>query len=81
MFIGEICSGRYFTHFLFSFFRWRLLQIAVDERYKLLSEQGRDSVPAAGLLAASVDPPWERDITPNKVPYYIKCVCYLPFLM
>jgi len=56
--------------------RWRLLQLAVDERFKILSQGSqvgnKDSVPAADLLSASVSPPWERDTTPNKVPYYIK---------
>lgn len=53
-------------------FRWKLLQLAVDERYKLLSDYGRDG--GLGLLTASVESPWERATTANKVPYYIKSV-------
>ncbi|EEB13705.1 dystrophin, putative [Pediculus humanus corporis] len=49
--------------------RWKLLQLAVDERYKLLSEFGRDG--GLGLLSASVESPWERATTATKVPYYI----------
>lgn len=52
--------------------RWKLLQLAVDDRYKLLSDYGRDGGPGLGLLAASVESPWERATTANKVPYYIK---------
>lgn len=54
--------------------RWKVLQVAVDERYKLLSGLGKDgSTPGSqAFLASSVEPPWERALTPAKVPYYIK---------
>lgn len=54
--------------------RWKVLQVAVDERYKLLSGFGKDgSTPGSqAFLASSVEPPWERALTPAKVPYYIK---------
>ncbi|XP_024942901.1 dystrophin isoform X21 [Cephus cinctus] len=53
--------------------RWKVLQVAVDERYKLLSGFGKDgSTPGSqAFLAGSVEPPWERALTPAKVPYYI----------
>lgn len=60
-------------HFL-CFRRWKVLQVAVDERYKLLSGFGKDgSTPGSqAFLASSVELPWERALTPAKVPYYIK---------
>ncbi|XP_046433429.1 dystrophin, isoforms A/C/F/G/H-like isoform X10 [Neodiprion fabricii] len=53
--------------------RWKVLQVAVDERYKLLNGFGKDgSTPGSqAFLAGSVEPPWERALTPAKVPYYI----------
>ncbi|XP_031782476.1 dystrophin isoform X13 [Nasonia vitripennis] len=53
--------------------RWKVLQVAVDERYKQLSGFGKDgSTPGSqAFLASSVEPPWERALTPAKVPYYI----------
>ncbi|XP_044016172.1 dystrophin, isoforms A/C/F/G/H-like isoform X2 [Aphidius gifuensis] len=53
--------------------RWKVLQVAVDERYKLLNGYGKDgSTPGSQVfLAGSVEPPWERALTPAKVPYYI----------
>ncbi|XP_070164124.1 dystrophin, isoforms A/C/F/G/H isoform X4 [Polyergus mexicanus] len=53
--------------------RWKVLQVAVDERYKFLSGFGKDgSTPGSqAFLASSVEPPWERALTPAKVPYYI----------
>ncbi|KAK0097092.1 hypothetical protein PV326_003328 [Microctonus aethiopoides] len=53
--------------------RWRMLQIAVDERYKILNGFGKDENTPNNLafLAGSVGPPWERALTPAKVPYYI----------
>ncbi|XP_023317412.1 dystrophin, isoforms A/C/F/G/H isoform X2 [Trichogramma pretiosum] len=56
--------------------RWKALQAAVDERYKQLTGLGKDvnGKPASQLLAFlanSVEPPWERALTPAKVPYYI----------
>lgn len=63
-------DGNFFTCFR----RWKVLQVAVDERYKLLSGFGKDgSTPGSqAFLASSVEPPWERALTPAKVPYYIK---------
>ncbi|XP_021924412.1 dystrophin-like isoform X3 [Zootermopsis nevadensis] len=52
--------------------RWKFLQMAVDDRYKQLNNFGKEgSPPNQGFLSASVEPPWERAITANKVPYYI----------
>ncbi|XP_054271023.1 dystrophin isoform X2 [Macrosteles quadrilineatus] len=52
--------------------RWKLLQVGVDERYKQLRDLGKDgSPPNQNFLSASVDHPWERAITQNRVPYYI----------
>ncbi|XP_033609096.1 dystrophin, isoforms A/C/F/G/H isoform X6 [Cryptotermes secundus] len=52
--------------------RWKLLQMAVDDRYKQLNDFGKEgSPPNQGFLSASVEHPWERAITANKVPYYI----------
>lgn len=54
--------------------RWKNIQLAVDERYKTLNDvtSGGGTTASQGFLSASVEPPWERAITPNKVPYYIK---------
>ncbi|XP_023248432.1 dystrophin, isoforms A/C/F/G/H [Copidosoma floridanum] len=53
--------------------RWKALQVAVDERYKQLSGLGKNgSTPGSqAFLASSVEAPWERALTPAKVPYYI----------
>ncbi|CAG2065978.1 unnamed protein product, partial [Timema podura] len=57
--------------------RWKQLQLAVDDRYKQLNDYGKEGAPPNhGFLSASVEPPWERAVTANKVPYYIKCVYY-----
>lgn len=67
-------SRRSDVNFFVCFRRWKVLQVAVDERYKLLSGFGKDgSTPGSqAFLASSVEPPWERALTPAKVPYYIK---------
>lgn len=67
-------SGRNDINLFVCFRRWKVLQVAVDERYKLLSGFGKDgSTPGSqAFLASSVEPPWERALTPAKVPYYIK---------
>lgn len=49
----------------------------MDKRYKQLREIGKSgltstSVSSQNFLANSVEHPWERSITLNKVPYYIK---------
>jgi hypothetical protein len=58
----------------------------MDDRYKQIRDTGKNIInnsngtsPASHieastslLLSGSVDPPWKREITPNKVPYYVK---------
>ncbi|XP_078264997.1 dystrophin isoform X3 [Rhinoraja longicauda] len=52
--------------------RWKLLQVSIDERLKQLHEAHRDFGPTSQhFLTTSVQDPWERAISPNKVPYYI----------
>ncbi|XP_038058938.1 dystrophin-like isoform X2 [Patiria miniata] len=54
------------------FKRWKLLQISVEERGKLLNEALRDFGPQSQhFLRVSVQHPWERAVAGNKVPYYI----------
>ncbi|XP_041127961.1 dystrophin-like isoform X4 [Polyodon spathula] len=53
--------------------RWKLLQVSIEERLKQLHEAHRDFGPTSQhFLSTSVQGPWERAISPNKVPYYIK---------
>lgn len=68
------------------FIRWKTLQLAMDDRYKQIRDTAKNTIsnsngtsPASHseastslLLSGSVEPPWKREITPNKVPYYIK---------
>ncbi|KAM9020796.1 dystrophin isoform 16-T16 [Ara ararauna] len=52
--------------------RWKVLQVAIDERIRQLQEAHRDFGPTSQhFLTTSVQGPWERAISPNKVPYYI----------
>uniref|UniRef100_A0A8C5H346 Dystrophin related protein 2 n=1 Tax=Gouania willdenowi TaxID=441366 RepID=A0A8C5H346_GOUWI len=52
--------------------RWKVLQGSVDERLKQLQDAHRDFGPGSQhFLSSSVQIPWERAISPNKVPYYI----------
>uniref|UniRef100_A0A8D8ZRN6 Protein detached n=1 Tax=Cacopsylla melanoneura TaxID=428564 RepID=A0A8D8ZRN6_9HEMI len=53
--------------------RWKMLQMSVDERYRQLRDFGKDGVQALppNQVINSVEYPWERAVTPNKVPYYI----------
>ncbi|XP_075552995.1 dystrophin isoform X4 [Dermacentor variabilis] len=55
--------------------RWRLLQVAIDERRRQLEnsllDQGSQQ---QQFLNASVEQPWERAVAGNKVPYYINHV-------
>ncbi|XP_077199077.1 dystrophin isoform X10 [Paroedura picta] len=52
--------------------RWKLLQVSIDERIRHLHEAHRDFGPTSQhFLSTSVQGPWERAISPNKVPYYI----------
>ncbi|ERE65842.1 dystrophin-related protein 2 [Cricetulus griseus] len=52
--------------------RWKQLQMSVGERLKQLQDAHRDFGPGSQhFLSTSVQVPWERAISPNKVPYYI----------
>ncbi|XP_042314822.1 dystrophin isoform X11 [Sceloporus undulatus] len=52
--------------------RWKLLQVTIEERIRQLHEAHRDFGPTSQhFLSTSVQVPWERAISPNKVPYYI----------
>uniref|UniRef100_A0A4W5K6T4 WW domain-containing protein n=1 Tax=Hucho hucho TaxID=62062 RepID=A0A4W5K6T4_9TELE len=52
--------------------RWKLLQVAIEERLKLLQEAHRDFGPSSQhFLSISVQLPWQRAVSQNKVPYYI----------
>ncbi|XP_015203173.2 utrophin isoform X3 [Lepisosteus oculatus] len=51
---------------------WKLLQVAVEDRLKQLQEAHRDFGPSSQhFLSTSVQLPWQRAISLNKVPYYI----------
>ncbi|KAG7266999.1 hypothetical protein CRUP_000724, partial [Coryphaenoides rupestris] len=46
--------------------------VAVEERLKLLQEAHRDFGPSSQhFLSTSVQQPWQRAVSQNKVPYYI----------
>ncbi|RXM31939.1 Dystrophin [Acipenser ruthenus] len=48
------------------------LKVSIEERLKQLHEAHRDFGPTSQhFLSTSVQGPWERAISPNKVPYYI----------
>ncbi|CAJ1078469.1 dystrophin isoform X1 [Xyrichtys novacula] len=52
--------------------RWKLLQVAVEDRLKQLQEAHRDFGPSSQhFLSTSVQHPWQRAVSQNKVPYYI----------
>ncbi|XP_072126649.1 dystrophin-related protein 2 isoform X2 [Mobula birostris] len=52
--------------------RWKILQTSIEERLKQLQDAHRDFGPGSQhFLSTSVQIPWERAISPNKVPYYI----------
>ncbi|MGH0134291.1 UNVERIFIED_CONTAM: hypothetical protein FKN15_028055 [Acipenser sinensis] len=52
--------------------RWKLLQVTVEDRLKQLQEAHRDFGPSSQhFLSTSVQLPWQRDVSHNKVPYYI----------
>uniref|UniRef100_A0A669PPJ4 Dystrophin related protein 2 n=1 Tax=Phasianus colchicus TaxID=9054 RepID=A0A669PPJ4_PHACC len=52
--------------------RWKQLQASINERLKQLQDAHRDFGPGSQhFLSSSVQVPWERAISPNKVPYYI----------
>lgn len=58
----------------------------MDDKYKQIRDTGKTMLgnsngtsPASYseastslLLSGSVEPPWKRETTPNKVPYYVK---------
>ncbi|XP_041076948.1 dystrophin-related protein 2-like isoform X1 [Polyodon spathula] len=51
---------------------WKQLQGSIDERLKQLQDAHRDFGPGSQhFLSSSVQIPWERSISHNKVPYYI----------
>ncbi|XP_067674722.1 dystrophin-like isoform X3 [Haliotis asinina] len=52
--------------------RWKALQIAIEDRLKQLQEAYRDFGPnSQHFLSVSVESPYERSVSGNKVPYYI----------
>ncbi|XP_071469048.1 utrophin isoform X2 [Marmota flaviventris] len=52
--------------------RWKLLQVSVEDHLKQLQEAHRDFGPCSQhFLSTSVQLPWQRSISHNKVPYYI----------
>uniref|UniRef100_A0A1W7RAQ1 Protein detached n=1 Tax=Hadrurus spadix TaxID=141984 RepID=A0A1W7RAQ1_9SCOR len=52
--------------------RWRMLQLAIDDRRKQLEHSLLDQGTAQQqFLSASVEHPWERAVAGNKVPYYV----------
>ncbi|XP_033949611.1 dystrophin-related protein 2 isoform X2 [Pseudochaenichthys georgianus] len=52
--------------------RWKVLQASIEERLTQLQDAHRDFGPGSQhFLSSSVQIPWERAISPNKVPYYI----------
>ncbi|KAL4631626.1 dystrophin-related protein 2-like isoform X1 [Arapaima gigas] len=52
--------------------RWKLLQNCIEDRLKQLQDAHRDFGPGSQhFLSSSVQVPWERAVSPNKVPYYI----------
>ncbi|XP_067900301.1 utrophin-like isoform X3 [Heterodontus francisci] len=53
--------------------RWKLIQVAVEDRIKQLQEAYRDFGPSSQhFLSTSVQLPWQRAVSyNNKVPYYI----------
>ena len=55
-------------------FRWKLLQLGLDDQYKKLNEvRSRAELPTTqDFLAVTVHYPWARAVSQHKVPYYIK---------
>uniref|UniRef100_A0A663MQL5 Utrophin n=1 Tax=Athene cunicularia TaxID=194338 RepID=A0A663MQL5_ATHCN len=52
--------------------RWKLLQVSIEDRLKQLQDAHRDFGPASQhFLSTSVQFPWQRSVSHNKVPYYI----------
>ena len=61
-------------------FSWRLVQLGLDEHYKILNDvkqrtaniNGEIACNSQDFLSIAVQYPWARAISQNKVPYYIK---------
>uniref|UniRef100_A0A8C4MM40 Dystrophin n=1 Tax=Equus asinus asinus TaxID=83772 RepID=A0A8C4MM40_EQUAS len=51
--------------------RWKLLQVARELNHSATGPAPRHHLLIINLWASSVQGPWERAISPNKVPYYI----------
>ncbi|KAL3882695.1 hypothetical protein ACJMK2_029008 [Sinanodonta woodiana] len=52
--------------------RWKEVQLAAEDRLKNLQDALRAFGPnSQHFLSSSVEPPWERAVAGNKVPYYI----------
>ncbi|ESO83438.1 hypothetical protein LOTGIDRAFT_169302 [Lottia gigantea] len=52
--------------------RWKALQISIEDRLKQLQDAFRDFGPnSQHFLSVSVESPWERTVSGNKVPYYV----------
>nr|XP_023695098.1 utrophin-like isoform X2 [Paramormyrops kingsleyae] len=47
---------------------WKLIQVAMEERFGVFPDTGPSS---QHFLSTSVQLPWQRAVSPNKVPYYI----------
>lgn len=81
----KLCTSHVVFNWLFCL-RWKNLQLAMDDRYKQIRDTPKSTInnsngtsPASHseastslLLSGSVDLPWKRETTPNKVPFYIK---------
>lgn len=66
--------------------RWKNLQLAMDDKYKQIRDTGKTTLGNSNgtssishsdattslMLSGSVELPWKRETTPNKVPYYVK---------
>ena len=57
-------------------YRWKLLQLGLDDQYKKLNEvRSRAELPTTqDFLSVAVHYPWARAVSQHKVPYYIKYV-------
>ncbi|XP_053396069.1 dystrophin-like isoform X7 [Mercenaria mercenaria] len=52
--------------------RWKEIQLSAEDRLKNLHDAFRAFGPnSQHFLSASVEPPWERSVAGNKVPYYV----------
>nr|XP_056709721.1 utrophin isoform X2 [Euleptes europaea] len=52
--------------------RWKFLQVSIGDRLKQLQESHWDCGPSSqNFLSTSVQLPWQRSVSHNKVPYYI----------